>query len=64
MKTITVSLPEKMEAEVSALVKNGWFINEQELMRTALQEFIRRNMVKLTDGFMREDIEWALKLKT
>ena len=61
MKTIIVELPEKMEAEVSALVKDGWFQDEQELLRAALMEFIRRNKVKLIDDFMREDIAWAMR---
>ncbi len=64
MKTIKVVLPEKLCIEVDNYVKNGWFTDEGELLRTALQEFIRHNRIKLTDQFMKEDIEWALKAKT
>ncbi len=64
MKTIKVPLPEKLGKEVENYVKSGWFTNEAELMRTALQEFIRHNRLKLMEQFMKEDIEWALKVKT
>ena len=57
MKTIKVSLPQKLEMEVENYVKSGWFTDEAELMRTALQEFIRHNRLKLMEQFMKEDIE-------
>lgn len=63
MKTIEVSLPRKLEVEVENYVKKGWFSNEEEVMRVALQEFIRHNRLRLTEEFMKEDIEWALKVK-
>jgi len=63
MKTIKVSLPEKLEIELENYVKGGWFTDEAEVVRTALQEFIRHNKLKLMEQFMKEDIEWALKVK-
>jgi Arc/MetJ-type ribon-helix-helix transcriptional regulator len=63
MKTIKVSLPEKLEMELENYVKDGWFTDEAEVVRTALQEFIRHNKLKLMEQFMKEDIEWALKVK-
>ena len=64
MKTIKVSLPKKLGMEVENYVKSGWFNDEEELLRTALHEFIRHNRLKLMEEFMKEDIEWALKVKT
>ncbi|PIP42133.1 CopG family transcriptional regulator [Candidatus Desantisbacteria bacterium CG_4_9_14_3_um_filter_40_11] len=64
MKIIEVPLPFKMEMEAQNYVNSGWFINEAELLRTALQEFIRHNKLKLMERFMKEDIEWALKIKS
>lgn len=64
MKTIKVSLPKKLGMEVENYVKSGWFTDEGELLRTALHEFIRHNRLKLMERFMKEDIEWALKVKT
>ena len=63
MKTIKISLPEKLGKEVENYVKSGWFNNEVEVLQTALHEFIRRNRLKLMEQFMKEDIEWALKVK-
>jgi Arc/MetJ-type ribon-helix-helix transcriptional regulator len=63
VKTITVTLPEKLGMELENYVKSGWFTDEGELVRTALQEFIRHNRLELMEKFMKEDIEWALKIK-
>jgi Arc/MetJ-type ribon-helix-helix transcriptional regulator len=63
MKTIKVSLPEKLEIELENYVKDGWFTDEAEVVRIALQEFIRHNKLKLMEQFMKEDIECALKVK-
>ena len=62
MKTIKVSLPDKLKIEVENYVKSGWFTDEAEVLRTALQEFIRHNRLKLMEQFMKEDIEWALRV--
>ncbi|MCD5412837.1 MAG: ribbon-helix-helix domain-containing protein [Dehalococcoidia bacterium] len=64
MKTVEVTLPEKLGMEVENYVKSGWFTDEAELLRTALQEFIRHNRIELMEQFMKEDIQWALKVKT
>lgn len=64
MKSVQVELPDKLAAEVEAYVRAGWFGSEAEVIRTALAEFIRRNRLELLERFMREDIDWALKLKT
>ncbi len=63
MKTVKVSLPDKLAIEVENYVKKGWFTDAQEVVRASLQEFIRRNRIKLMEKFMKEDIEWALKVK-
>ena len=63
MKTISVILPDKLGTEAEAYVKSGWFTDEAELMRVALQEFIQHNRLQLIEKFQKEDIEWALKVK-
>ncbi len=64
MKTLKVSLPDKLIAEIENYVKYGWFTNAEEVIRFSLQEFIRHNRPKLMEQFMKEDIEWALKTKS
>ncbi len=41
MQVLQVELPDKMAAELDALVKMGWFTDEGEIVRLALLEFIR-----------------------
>ncbi|MDA1192070.1 MAG: ribbon-helix-helix domain-containing protein [Candidatus Poribacteria bacterium] len=60
MKTVQVELPDKLATEIDKLVQSGWFHNEQELMRYALTEFVRHNLLELTRKQQLEDIEWAI----
>jgi len=62
VKALHVELPDKLAAEVEAYVRAGWFGSEAEVVRAAVADFIRRHRVELLERFMREDIEWALKL--
>lgn len=61
MKTITIQLPERVTNEIDSLVENGWFTDEQEIVRLALWEFVRRHHFALTEQFQRADIAWALQ---
>jgi len=63
MKTFTVELPEKLATEIENYVKSGWFRDEAEVMRIALQEFIHYHRVRLMEKCIEDDIEWALKIK-
>jgi Arc/MetJ-type ribon-helix-helix transcriptional regulator len=54
-------LPNHLAATLQQMVQNGWFQTEQEIVRFALVEFIRRHQAKLTEQFQREDIAWALE---
>ena len=63
MKSVQVELPDKIAAELDTLVKEGWFQNEGEVLRTALVEFINRQRFALIEQFQREDIDWALQQK-
>ena len=63
MKAIHVELPDKLAAEIEAYVLAGWFGSEAEVIRAAVADFVRRRRIELLERFMRDDIEWALKLK-
>lgn len=60
MKAIQFELPVKLAAEIKAYVKTAWFGSQAEVIRAALLEFVRRNRLDLLEGFMRQDIQWAL----
>jgi Arc/MetJ-type ribon-helix-helix transcriptional regulator len=63
MRSLQVELPDKLAGEVEALVRSGWFHSEDELIRFALGEFVRRHRLELLERFQREDIAWALQQK-
>ena len=63
MKAVHVELPDKLAAEIEAYVRAGWFGSEADVIRAAITDFVRRHRLELLERFMRDDIEWALKLK-
>jgi Arc/MetJ-type ribon-helix-helix transcriptional regulator len=63
MKSIQIELPDKLAVEVNALVEEGWFANETEIVHLALAEFVRRYRFALMEQFHRDDIAWALQQK-
>ena len=64
MKQLQVELPDKMAGELDALVRAGWFHSADELVRTAILEFLRHRRFELTEAFQRADIAWALGQRT
>lgn len=60
MTSLQIELPNHLAATLQQMVQNGWFQNEQEVVRFALIEFMRRHQAELTEQFQREDIAWAL----
>jgi len=63
MKSLQIELPDKLAGELDTLVQAGWFRSEDELIRLALTEFVRRHRFELLERFQREDIAWALRQK-
>jgi len=57
MTSMQIELPDQLSGAVRRLVQNGWFQTEQEIIRLALAEFIRRHQAELTEQFQREDID-------
>ena len=63
MNAIQVEFPVKPAAEINVYVIAGWFDSEGEVVRAALMDFVTRHRIDRPDRFMRDDIEWALKIK-
>ncbi|MBX3279914.1 MAG: CopG family transcriptional regulator [Acidobacteria bacterium] len=63
MESIRIELPLQLAGELHRLVEKGWFQSEEEAIRLALIEFIRRDQFALIERFQREDISWALSQK-
>ncbi|MDL1896764.1 CopG family transcriptional regulator [Anaerolineae bacterium CFX7] len=64
MKVIEIELPDKVAVQLNELVTDGWFKDEQEIVRIAVLEFIRKRHFELLERFQRDDIAWALTYKT
>ncbi len=60
-KSMQVELPDKLADELKLLVEAGWFQSQEEAVRVALLEFVRRHRAELIERFQREDIAWALQ---
>lgn len=63
MKTIQVDIPEKTADKLQSLVRDGWFTNEDEIVRAALMEFVSEQRLALIEQFQLEDIDWAISQK-
>lgn len=59
MKTVQVELSDNLAVQMGLLIEKGWFIDEKEIMRLALIEYIRRHKFALLEQFQLEDIAWA-----
>ncbi len=64
METMQLELPLQLAGELHRLVERGWFQNEQEAIRAAVLEFVRRHQFTMNEQFQREDIAWALAQTT
>ncbi len=62
-RTVQVNLPESLAEALEQVVRAGWFSSEDEAIRHALREFLRREQWELYEQFLLEDIEWAMTLK-
>jgi Arc/MetJ-type ribon-helix-helix transcriptional regulator len=63
MKSVQIELPDKLAEALNTIVQQGWFRSEEEVLRFALQEFLRRHHLAVHEQFQRDDIAWALRQK-
>jgi Arc/MetJ-type ribon-helix-helix transcriptional regulator len=63
MKSIQIELPDKLAEALDTMVQQGWLRSEEEVLRFALLEFLRRHRLELHEQFQRDDIAWALRQK-
>lgn len=60
MRTITIKLPEELVESIDELVAVGRFKSRSELVRKALEEIIKKEL--LFPGFIREDEKTAVRI--
>ncbi len=61
MRQFRVDFPDKIADQVDSLVHGGWFLDENQLFRTAIGELLKSRKLELAEEFQREDITWALQ---
>lgn len=61
MKVVQAELPENLYREARALIEEGWFRDEGDLVREALRRFLETHRPELMERFIREDVEWGLR---
>jgi len=64
MKSLQMELPDEIAGALENLVRSGWFHSEEEAVRAAVVEFLRRHRLDLIEKQQREDINWALQQKS
>jgi Arc/MetJ-type ribon-helix-helix transcriptional regulator len=57
---IQMTLPPRVYQQMQALVTEGWFRNEDDLVFEALRRFLDTHRPELMERFIREDVEWGL----
>jgi len=60
MKTIQTEVPEQLYRKAQALVREGWFRDEQNIFSEAIRRFLDAHRPELIEKFIREDVEWGL----
>jgi metal-responsive CopG/Arc/MetJ family transcriptional regulator len=60
MKTIRISLPAELIAELDERIREGWFPGRDLIFEKALKKFLNSNRPELLEKFILEDVESAL----
>jgi len=63
MKTLEIELPDELAQAIQEVVRRGWFVDEGELARRALGDFLRHHRLDLQEQHQLDDIAWARRLK-
>jgi putative addiction module CopG family antidote len=61
MKIMQVELPDQLAREVETAVQSGRFENADEVVRTALRDFLTNRRFELLEQQQMQDITWALR---
>ena len=56
MKTIQTEVPDQPYRKAQALVRDGWFRDEQNIFSEAIRRFLDAHRPELIEKFVREDL--------
>jgi len=60
LQTIPAKLTSKLEAELDALIKEGWYANRSEAIRDAVRSMVEQKQLVRLEAAIEEDIQWGL----
>ena len=58
--TIQTTVPRRLHEEMQALIADGWFRNEDDIVFEAVRRFLETHRPDLMERFVREDVAWGL----
>ncbi len=53
-------MPEELYQKAMALVKEGWFKDEEDIFLEAIRRFLDSHRPALMEKFVLDDVEWGL----
>jgi len=63
MKTLQTVVPDKLYEKIMALIDEGWYNDEKDIVNEALRRFLDTHKPEIIEKFIREDVEWGLRGK-
>ena len=61
MKTITVTCPDALHAQLDRFIAQGWSRDLNETVLEALRRFLESHRPELTRSQIEKDVEWGLR---
>jgi Arc/MetJ-type ribon-helix-helix transcriptional regulator len=61
MKMLELELPDGLARQLDELVQSGLYLNSQEAVRHALNEFLQKHSAALAESQHLADVAWALR---
>lgn len=60
MVTINVEIPDRLNAELEELIRDGFFRDQSEILRFAALDYVKRRKLEVIEQQQRDDVAWAL----
>lgn len=58
---IHAEIPDQLAQQAQRMVERGWASNVESIVTESLRRYLESHQEALTEQFIREDVEWALK---
>ena len=60
MEVIPTKLTKKLEAEMDAIIQEGWYASRSEFIRDAVRDMIKKMKAERLETAIKEDVKWGL----